>query len=91
MPTDDERDEAIREVIRRTARDRRREGLMLLGGGLLAELISWLVFWLSSPIDELGDIERIFVWALGYGSMIIGALMLGFAVALLVNAFIMEM
>jgi hypothetical protein len=90
MSTENEPNEELREIIRETARDRRREGLMMLAGGLVAELFSYLIFWLSGPTDELGDIERVFVWAFGYGSMIIGALMLGFGVALIVNAYIME-
>ena len=83
-------DDDIRELLEETARQRRWDGLKFLGAGLGAFVLSWLIFWLIGPVDELGDVERIVVLILGYGSLVLGVLSSISGVALLVNSFTIE-
>jgi len=83
-------DDDIRQLLEETALQRRWDGLKFLAAGAGGFLLSWLIFWLVGPVDELGDVERIVVLVLGYGSLLLGILSSLSGVALLINSFSVE-
>lgn len=90
-PFDDEvPEDDIRELLEETAGQRRWDGLKFLAAGAGGFMLSWLIFWLLGPLDELGDVERLVVLVLGYGSLLLGVLSSVSGVALIINSYTIE-
>ena len=83
----EESDADLDEIMAATAKDRRRDGLKMLGGGLGALALSALMYWLGAGD---GEVSRLLGLILTYGSLLLGILLSLFGVALIVNSYYVE-
>lgn len=81
-------DAELDEIMAATASDRRRDGLKMLGGGLGALALSAVFHFVVG--GDSGEVSRVLVLIITYGSLLLGILLSIFGGALIVNSVMVD-
>lgn len=81
-------DAELDEIMAATASDRRRDGLKMLGGGLGALALSAVFHFVVG--SDSGEVSRVLVLIITYGSLLLGILLSIFGGALIVNSVMVD-
>jgi len=81
-------DAELDEILAATASDRRRDGLKMLGGAVAALGLAATLHWFAG--GDSGEVSRLLVLILTYGSLFLGIMLAVFGGTLVVNSYHVE-